>query len=37
MSVGTLWDPTVHYLRSGQQVPKYILVKSLVDVGYQAH
>jgi hypothetical protein len=37
MSVGTLWDPTNHYLRSGQPVPQHILVEPLVTTGYQAH
>jgi hypothetical protein len=37
MSVGTLWDPIVYHLRSGQQVPQYILVQPLVDAGHQAH
>jgi hypothetical protein len=35
--VGTLWDPTVHCLRSGQQIPKCILVKSLVDMYNSKH
>jgi len=37
MSVGTLWDPTIYHLRLRQQVPQYILVQCLVDVGHQAH
>jgi hypothetical protein len=37
MSVGTLWDPTNHYLISGQSVPQHILVEPLVTAGHQAH
>jgi len=37
MSVGALWDPTVYHLRSGQSVPQYILVQSLVNAGQQTH
>ena len=32
-----LWDPTIHCLRSGQQIPKCILFKSLVDERYQTY
>lgn len=37
MSVGKFWDLTVHYLKLGQDIPEYILVKPLVNAGYQAH
>jgi hypothetical protein len=37
MSVGTLWDPTNHYLISGQLNPQHILVERLFTAGYQAY